>query len=70
MRHLFSILMVTAIMSGVVFSFEFTFLPGINTKIMLAVIGLVLYLCKGKNLGGHSFSKEILFSTILASFFH
>lgn len=69
MGRLFSIFMVTAIMSGVVFPFEFTFLQGINTKIMFAVMGLVLYLCKGGNFGGHSFSKEILFSILFAVFF-
>ncbi|MVZ65288.1 hypothetical protein GQF61_05435 [Sphingobacterium sp. DK4209] len=52
------------------FPFEFTFLPkGLNTKIMLAVIGLPLMLYHMIKMRKTIISKEILFSSLIALVF-
>lgn len=42
MMHLFYIVIMVIITSFYFFPFEFTFLPGVNTKMAMAGIGLVL----------------------------
>lgn len=62
------------IFTGIVFScyffpFEFTFLPGINTKMILAVVGLLLLVIRwGKNREVNT-SKEMLLVSAWAIFF-
>ncbi len=67
-RLLFACL-VTIIVSGFIFPFELVFFPGINSKMVLAAIGLLLFVgngCKERNL---ACSKEILFSIVIVVMF-
>ena len=43
MNDLLKAIFIGIVFSGYYFPFEFTFLPGVNTKMMLAVIGIVLF---------------------------
>lgn len=64
----YSILYVMAgvAMSLYFFSFEFTFLPGLNTKMMLAVAGVAVYGINSIRNREISFRKELLPAVILA----
>ncbi len=63
-----------AIFTGIVFScyffpFEFTFMPGINTKMVLAVIGLMLLAIQWMKDKGMVIEKDMLFVSLLAAIF-
>ena len=47
MMRLLAMLLVAMIVSGYYFPFTFSFLPGVNTKMVLAVIGIGLVLYEG-----------------------
>lgn len=49
------------------FPFEFTFLPGLNTKMALAALGLVLFVLRLAKYREASISKDLLVSAIYAS---
>lgn len=51
------------------FPFEFTFLPGLNTKVMLAAMGIPLMLFHVVKLRDALFSTEVLIATLIAIFF-
>lgn len=67
MKNIFSSLFLLIITSFYFFPFEFTFLPGINTKMIMAGIGLVLL---GINLGRSKesvFNRDIFFVSLFAA---
>jgi len=67
MIKLLKILITGIICSFFFFSFEFTFLPGINTKMMLAALGLVFVFYTLLHNRDFSASKEFLILFILCS---
>lgn len=58
--------LITLLMSLYCFPFEFTFLPGINTKMMLAVAGVVFYLMYLARTRYNGLSKNMVVLSILA----
>lgn len=69
MMRLLAMLLVAMIVSGYYFPFTFSFLPGVNTKMVLAVIGIGLVLYEGCRKRGITFSKELMGAVVLACFF-
>ena len=69
MMRLLAMLVVAMIVSGYYFPFTFTFLPGVNTKMVLAVIGIGLVLYEGCRKRGITFSKELMGAVVLACLF-
>ena len=69
MLRLLAMLLVAMIVSGYYFPFTFSFLPGVNTKMVLAVIGIGLVLYEGCRKRGITFSKELMGAVVLACFF-
>ena len=55
MMRLLAMLLVAMIVSGYYFPFTFSFLPGVNTKMVLAVIGIGLVLYEGCRKRGITF---------------
>ena len=69
MKNILIVLM-SIIMSLFFFSFEFTFLPGINTKMMLAVLGILLFVWHSlKSKKGVVISSEFFISLMIACCF-
>lgn len=69
MIHLLAMLFASVIVSGYYFSFEFTFLPGINTKMMLAAIGILLVVYRGCREHTINITKEFMGAAGLAFIF-
>lgn len=70
MLRILSILLVGVITSAYFFSFAFTFLPpSINTKLMLAVLGLAHFVVNSSIKREFVLSKGLLFSTLIALIF-
>ena len=69
MIHLFAMLFASVIVSGYYFSFEFTLLPGINTKMMLAVVGVFLVIYRGCREHGITITKDFMGAAGLAFIF-
>ena len=67
----FFIILLTGIITSLFFfPFEFTFLPGINTKMMLAVLGMMIFVWYGiRNKKGIILSSEFFTATIIACIF-
>ena len=49
------------------FPFEFTFLPGVNTKMMLAALGLVLFVIRSATSRSASLDRDFFVLTIFAA---
>lgn len=52
MMRLLAMLLVAMIVSGYYFPFTFSFLPGVNTKMVLAVIGIAWFFMKDAGSAG------------------
>jgi len=63
------IILTVVLTSCFFFPFEFTFLMGVNTKIMLAVLGIPIMGYHLIKMGKASFSKEILIASAIATVF-
>lgn len=59
-------LLLTVVTDLYFFPFEFTFLPGVNTKMMLAALGLVLFGLHKARGGTASLDRDMLMLTLLA----
>lgn len=69
MMRLFAMLLVSMIVSGYYFPFAFTFLPEVNTKMILAVIGIALVFYQGCRKHQITVSKELTGAIVLACLF-
>lgn len=65
----FAIFIIGVLCSFFLFPISFTFLPGINTKMLLAVFGAAWFLFERLPEGGLSFSKELLGALGLSTVF-
>ena len=63
------IVLVAIITSFFFFPFEFTFLPGINTKMMAAAFGILLFLWRGINRRGIIVPQEFFIASVIAGLF-
>lgn len=52
-----------------IFPFEFTFLPAVNTKLILSIIGIILFLVQSARVRILTFDKGFLEILLIASFF-
>lgn len=66
MKKLFKILICAIIVDFFYYSSVFTFTRGVNTKLILGVIGLATFLIKSARAGTMKFSKQMIVLTILA----
>lgn len=69
MRQVFSLVLTTLICSLYLFSFEFIALPGINTKMMLATLGLIVVIVKSILKKPCNVEHSFLIVSIIASIF-
>jgi len=70
MRKILVGLILTVVVSFYVFPFSFTFLPhGINSKILVAVFGILAFIYDGIRKRGVYFSQYTIFGAVLASSF-
>lgn len=70
MRRVLVGLFLTVVVSFYVFPFSFTFLPhGINSKILVAVFGILAFIYDGIRKKGVYFSQYTIFGAVLASTF-
>lgn len=70
MRKFFTVLLCGIIVSGFFFPFGFTFLPAsLNTKQMIGVGGILIFLITSYKNGEMSFKKEIIVSLLMAFVF-
>lgn len=68
--RLIQMFLLACIVSGFMFPIEFSFLPaGLNTKMILGVVGILAYLVKCIGEGAAYFRKTTIFSLILAIVF-
>lgn len=70
MKKFFVVIFLGVVMSMFFFPFSFTFLPtSLNTKMMLAVLGLVMFAYDSIQNHGMMFSRETLYAAVIAAIF-
>lgn len=69
MMRLLAMLLISMVVSGYYFLVGFTFLPGVNTKMILAVIGIILVIYQGCRKRGIIITKEFMGAAGLAFIF-
>lgn len=70
MAKFIQIIMVGVVTSMFYYPFSFTFLPtSVNTKLILAVLGLSIFIAKGSLRHALSLSKEVIYSALIAALF-
>ena len=67
MGKLFSIILTGIIVSFYFFPFEFVFLPGVNTKMALAGMGLLVLGLQLAKQGGAVIRKDLMFLSLVAA---
>lgn len=67
MLKFIKLMLVGVVFSSFYFPFEFTFLPGYNTKKILAAIGCIIILYQCVKLGGVKLSKSILMTIVFSA---
>ena len=60
MVRLLAMLFISMIVSGYYFPFKFSFFPVVNTKVVLAVISILLVVYQGCRKHGVTISKELM----------